>query len=134
MCFRYAVTFDEYTERFFIKKFKKKYSERAWQFTENAIRSACSNFDELIKTNHCDTISHHGDLRLCKLDFAVAGTGVSPKSSGNRCILVTNVSEKRVTIVLVYHKSDIVKSGNETTAWKQIVKEQFLDLSDLITL
>jgi hypothetical protein len=133
MSSKYTVTLDEYTERHFIKNFKKKYSDRAWQFTETALKAVCVNFEETVQLDLCDTISHLENLRLCKLDFAVAGTGKSPKSSANRCILVANVEKHTVHIVLIYHKSDIVKSGNETVAWKQIVKENFPEYRDLFS-
>jgi len=125
MSTRYIVAFESYAERYYIKRFKKKYSERVWGFTENAIRSLCVNFDELLQTEQCEVISHAEHKRLCKLQFAVAGTGKSPKKSGNRCIVVADVAEHRVDILLVYHKSDIVKQGNETVAWKQIIKRKF---------
>lgn len=132
MSTKYAVVFAGYTERYFIKNFKKKYSERAWHITESAIRSFCSNFDELIALAQCETIGHEEDLRLCKLDFAVAGTGKSPKGSGNRCILVADVARQLVTILLVYHKCDIVRGGNETVAWKKHIKDNFPEYVELV--
>lgn len=132
MSTRYTVTFDVYTERHYIKKYKKKYSERVWQFTENAIRSLCINFDELIQTDQCEVISHVDSRRLCKLEFSVAGTGKSPKKSGNRSILLVEMEQKQVRVLLAYHKSDIVKSGNETVAWKKIIKKEFPEISEFL--
>lgn len=134
MSTRYVVKFDDYTERHFIKNYKKKYSEKAWQITENAIRNSCMNFDELIQMDQCDEIVKLDKLLLCKLDFSVAGTGRSPKASGNRAIFVADCNTKKVKILLVYHKSDIVKSGNETVAWKKIVLANFPEYGEFLKL
>lgn len=132
MSTRYSVIFDDYTDRHFIKAFKKKHSERIWLVTENAIRAACANFEETILLDQCDLINQLENLQLCKLDFAVAGTGKSPKKSGNRIILIADTENKTVTILLVYHKSDIVKSGGETLAWKKIIVENFPQYQNLL--
>ena len=133
MSSKYSVTFDDYTERHFIKNFRKKYSDRAWQFTETAIRAICANFEETVQLDQCDIICHLENFRLCKLDFSLAGTEKSPKASGNRCILVADVGKQTVHVLLIYHKSDIVKSGNETVAWKQIILSEFRQYKNLIT-
>jgi len=132
MSTRHDVDFDVYTERHYIKNFRKKYSERVWLLAENAIRFICSNVDELLKSSQCETIYQNDSLRLCKIQFAIPGTATSPKASGNRGIIVINENGTSVKIVLLYHKSDVVKSGNETVAWKKIVRDNFPEYRELI--
>jgi hypothetical protein len=135
MSSKYAVTFDEFSQRHYIKNFRKTYSERAWQLTENAIRFQCANIEALLKTTQCETISALSNARLCKYEFSVAGTHTSPKSSGNRCILVIDDEHYTVRILLVYHKSHIASDGNnETVAWKKKVRVQFPEYHPLMTL
>lgn len=134
MSSKYAVTFDTFTERHFIKKFKKGHSERVWYLTENAIRFQCTNIEELLKTSQCETIGAQGCFRLCKYEFAVAGTSKSPKASGNRCIFVIDDEVHTVRILLVYHKSHISADGNnETVAWKKTIREQFSEYKLLVS-
>jgi len=125
MSIRYTVSFDDYTTRYFIKKFKKRYSDKTWSSTEKAILGLCVNFNELKKLEQCDVINTVDNLVLCKLNFAVAGTQKSPKGSGNRCIMVVNVNKSVVVILLVYHKNDITGKGNETVEWKKIISTNF---------
>lgn len=132
MSTRYLVTFDDYTKRHYIKKFEKDYSERVWRATETAIRALCENLEETLKTEKLETISQHEHLKLCKLYFAVAGTKKSAKASGCRGIVVVDGSKKWVRILLVYHKQYIVRSGNETVAWKKVVAENFPEYKHLL--
>jgi hypothetical protein len=60
-----------------------------------------------------DLIAISGVFQLVKLDFAVEGTRMSPKSSGNRCVLVVDNNVKLVRVLLVYSKNEI-SEPNET--------------------
>jgi hypothetical protein len=79
----YNVEFDEFCERHYIKPFAKKY-KTAWPDTQQAIEDVCKRIDAMLEYKRADLIAKNGQHKLVKLDFAVAGTRVSPKSSGNR--------------------------------------------------
>lgn len=74
-----------------------------------------------------DLIASVGYSKLVKLDFAIAGTRVSPKASGNRCILYINEETRHVEVLIAYSK-------NETTKWKQLLKEQYNDVAQIFSL
>lgn len=80
-----------------------------------------------------DIICSAGAAKLVKLDFAVAGTRISPKASGNRCILYIDEEQRRVEILIAYSKNEI-GPPNETMKWKQLVKEQYKDISEIFSL
>jgi hypothetical protein len=129
---KYAVTFAEFTTRHYIKKFVKQHGEQRWKLTSNAIRALVANADEVILGDKLETIVHKNNLKIAKLNFAIAGTGLSPKGSGCRAIVLIDTNQRTVEIMLVYHKSFIVKQGNETVAWKRIIKDNFPNCKHLI--
>ena len=57
--------------------------------------------------------------------FKIAGTNFSYKSSCCRGIVYIDDDKKEVSFLLVYHKGHIVKTGNETVAWKKIIVKEF---------
>jgi len=61
------------------------------------------------------------------------GTQLSPKTSGNRCILFINEETRLVKILLVYSKDDI-SPPNETQKWKSIVKNEFTEVAEIFGL
>ena len=132
MSTKQQVSFDDFTERHYIKKFVKKYSTRAWGATEIAIRAICMNVDVSLATEKLETISQKNDKLLCKLYFSVAGSNRSPKGSGNRCIVAVDTHNARVSVLLVYHKNDLTGSGSETDKWKSVIKNNYSQYNDLI--
>ncbi|MEN9920493.1 MAG: hypothetical protein RL538_386 [Candidatus Parcubacteria bacterium] len=130
---KYRVVFEKYTERYFIKSFSRKY-KGAWDKTLKGLYLEFT-FPQLLflKTIAEEIlISKDGDIKICKTEFKIVGTEVSRHASGNRCIVAIHETEKTVKVLLIYHKSDIVKSGNETVAWKQIIKENFPEYDPLL--
>lgn len=113
----YNVLFDEYSERHFMKRFAKEHG-RSWDKTKLDIVAVCEHIDTMLLYKRVDPIKEVGGNKLVKLDFAVEGTRVSPKASGNRCILWVNEDEKTVRVMLVYGKGDVC-SKHETVWWKQ---------------
>lgn len=87
----------------------------------------------MLLTNRADLISAADSHRLAKLDFAIFGLKVSPKSSGNRCILLLDDDMSIVRILLVYSKNDI-PAHNETQAWKSIIKVHYPNIGDIFSL
>lgn len=80
-----------------------------------------------------DLIASVGYSKLVKLDFAIAGTRVSPKASGNRCILYINEETRHVEVLIAYSKNEI-GPPNETTKWKQLLKAQYNDIAQIFSL
>ena len=128
----YNVEFDKFCDRHYLKSFAKKYKS-AWPGTVQAIEDVCKRIDAMLEYNRADLIASNGQFKLVKLDFSVEGTRISPKSSGNRCILAIDEDIRLVRILVVYSKNDI-SSPNETSKWKTIVKEQFSELAILFSL
>ena len=130
---KYSVEFDSFAERYYMKNFSKKY-KTAWERTLKVLYLEFSLVRFLFQKTIAEIIavSDDGSVKICKTEFKIAGTEVSRHSSGNRCIIAIHEDERRVKVLLVYHKSDIVKSGNETVAWKQIVKNNFSQYSFLV--
>jgi hypothetical protein len=121
--FNYRVQFEPFTERHYIEKFHKEYKNK-WLATERTIIAVCERIDNMLQYNRADLISTNGRYRLVKLDFAVEGTRMSPKASGNRCVLFVDEDTRAVKILLVYSKNEI-SSPNETQKWKRIIKDAY---------
>lgn len=128
----YSVSFDNFAERHYIKDFAKKYKSN-WIKTRSTIEEVCKRIDNMLSYKRADLISSAGEHKLIKLDFAVEGKRQSPKTAGNRCILVVNEETRSVKIILVYSKNHI-SSPNETKKWKTLVKDNFPSYRELFTL
>ena len=117
----YIVSFNQYTERHYIKDIEKKY-KNAWLLTLDAIENECRRIDNLIgENNHLEIIINYESIKIIKMDFKIAGTKESRKSSGHRCILAMDDKNKKVEILLIYHKSNII--GKETAWWKEKIRK-----------
>lgn len=114
---KYSVSFHEYSEKHYIKEFEKKYKTH-WDSTRKAIVSSLERIANLDGTNSLDfiCISNQKTI-LAKFDFKVAKTNVSPKSSGNRCILEVCNEDLGVKVLLVYCKDHIDRKINQETLW-----------------
>jgi hypothetical protein len=131
MSTNYAVVTKKFAERHYISKFSKKY-KGAWNVTWNAILEEFKRIDTLIReTAIAEVITHQGDIRICKTEFRVHGTQESRHASGNRCIISVDSKTCIVSVLLVYGKTDI-GSGKETTQWKNIIKENYPEYSNLL--
>jgi len=128
----YSVQFEPYTERHYIKNFKKEYFDK-WLATERIIIMVCERIDNMLQYNRADLISTSGCYKLVKLDFAVEGTHMSPKASGNRCILFVDEDIWAVKILLISSKNNI-PPPNETQKWKDIIKREFSEIALLFSL
>jgi len=130
MSIRYSVIIESFAERHYLKNFVKKYKS-AWDITWRAISEELQRFDSLLETSIAETISVSGDLRIAKIEFRVAGTKESRKSSGNRCIVAVHKDRGIICILLIYHKNDL-GNGNETAKWKQIVRDNYPEYRQLL--
>lgn len=127
MSISYSITIEKFAESHYIKKFEKKYKD-SWPITLNGIKQQLKRFDEFLKTTILEEITSLNDLAIFKMEFRVAGTNCSRKSSGNRCILALNKSIGEIKVLLVYHKS-YLDNKNETAAWKKMIRENYTDYS-----
>ena len=130
--YNYRVHFEPYAERHYIKIFQKDYKDK-WFATERTIVAVCERIDNMLRYNRADLISTSGYYKLVKLDFAVEGTRISPKASGNRCILFVDDDMRSVNILLVYSKNEI-SPPNETQKWKKIIKDEYGAIAALFIL
>ena len=130
--FNYRVWFEPFTERHYVRKFHKDYKDK-WLSTKQTIIAVCERIDNMLRYNRADLIAVSGCYKLVKLDFAVEGTRISPKASGNRCILLVDEDMRAVRILLVYSKNEI-SSPNETQKWKNIIKDEYKEIAELFNL
>jgi len=130
MSIKYSVNIEKYAERHFIKKFEKKY-HRAWDITIDTLIREFQSFDILIDKSIAEAITETPKIKICKVEFKIAGTNQSRHGSGNRCIVVIYKDISLVNVLLVYHKNDL-GGGNETAKWKQIVKNNYSDCRELL--
>ena len=130
--FNYRVNFEPFTERHYVKKFQKEYKDK-WLVTKRTIIAICERIDNMLQYNRADLISAFGCYKLVKLDFAVEGTRISPKASGNRCILFVDEDTRAVRILLVFSKNEI-SSPNETQKWKSIIKDECKEIANMFNL
>jgi hypothetical protein len=123
----YLVHIHPYAQRHYIKRFEKDYPGRRWQVTLNSIREDLRRVRALAPTSQVDELRHAGTCWLFKYDFTVALSKVSPKSSGNRCLVFFDSSSHQLTILLLYGKSDLPRKGAETEYLFQTMRTVYAD-------
>ncbi len=127
----YEVTIEPFADRHFIRTFAKKY-KKAWDFTLSALSREFQSFDVILeKTIAKEITDRNADVVICKTEFKISGTPESRHGSGNRCIIAKHKNTSRIYLLLVYHKNDL-GSGNETTNWKNLVKENYPEYCDIL--
>jgi hypothetical protein len=129
----YAVKFDSFAERYYIKAFAKKHKSN-WDKTRDDIENMCKRIDMLLRISKADLINSVDEHKLVKLDFAIEGTKVGPSKSGNRCILHVNESLHLVSVLFVFTEGEHIDRPNITARWKKIIKDQFPDLGIIFSL
>ena len=127
----YTVLVTPFAERHYIKSFKKKY-KTAWDKTWFGMKRNFVSFDTLFELKIAETITEKSNIKICKTKFRVAGTKQSKSGSGNRCIIALHAKTKEVHILLVYNKTDLPGSGNETAQWKKLVKDNYSQYTHLL--
>ena len=119
----YAVTFEPFTERHFIRSFAKKY-KGAWDFTFRLLRQEFEQIDLLFLKNIAEIIVNTKDIKICKTEFKISGTNQSRHGSGNRCIVAIHENTNTISVLLVYGKTDL-SGHNETLEWKRLIAENY---------
>ncbi len=125
------VDFSEYARRHYLKYFAKKYSKRAWQCTEESIiedlSRICVASSDLQRTQQVDELWHSGECWIFKYDFRVAGTRMSRKASGNRCIVHLDAELGRAEILMIYDKGCLPKNESESNYIEYVVRTEFAE-------
>lgn len=121
----YRVVFTEYAYRHFIKRFAKDYKGKRWAVTQDSIFQDLKHVHAWQQTQQVDELKHGNNCKLFKYDFTIAQSGVSPKKSGNRCIVFLDYEQHRQDVLIVYGKGDIPKNMSETQFIYKIVEEHF---------
>ena len=119
----YQVIFEPFTERHYIKRFAKKY-KTSWDLTLEFLCEEFRKADILFLKSIAETIVDSKDVKICKTEFKIAGTEVSRRASGNRCVIAVYKNTAVVHVLLVYSKEDI-RGSNETAGWKAIIKDNY---------
>ncbi|MDA3802534.1 MAG: hypothetical protein PF488_01380 [Patescibacteria group bacterium] len=130
MSINYSVDIEKYATKHFIKSFEKKYN-KAWDITLDALKRELMSFDILLSKSIAEIITERNNIKICKLEFKVAGTNKSRHGSGNRCIICVNNINNLIKILLLYHKSHL-GDGNETAKWKQMIKDNYPEYNKLV--
>ncbi|MBP6866570.1 MAG: hypothetical protein KBC12_03465 [Candidatus Pacebacteria bacterium] len=125
----FSVQFEDFTERYFIKSFAKKYKNN-WELTRRAIIEMLERIDSLLLTDKAETITDIGNIKIIKTKFRVFGTNESAKTSGNRCIVSADYTKREVRVLLVYGKTDL-SGHNETAEWQKIIKTNYPEYKHL---
>jgi len=121
---------EKFAARHYIKSFGKKYG-RAWDITLEAVIREFQSFDILFEKNIAETIVDSADIKICKVEFKVAGTNESRHGSGNRCIVALQKDKLTVAVLLVYGKTDI-GGGKETASWKKVIRANYPEYRHLL--
>ena len=131
MSTRYSVVISPFAQRHFIKDFEKKY-KGAWSISWKAIEKEFQNIDVLFERSIAETIVDSETIKICKTEFRVAGTQQSRHASGNRCIVALHKDELQIVVLLVYKKSHLSGSTNETAQWKKLVRANLSEYAKLL--
>lgn len=124
----YRIYFTPYAERYHVKRFAKEYPGKRWIVTRDSIFQDLKRIHVLKDGQQVDELKRGKDCILFKYDFAVAQSGMSPKSAGNRCIVFLNTATHRQDILLVYSKGDVPKNASENSYIHGVIRVQFKDL------
>lgn len=131
----YAVFIERFAESHYCHAFEKKCRGKQWEITLKAIKEILARYDNLAP-NHISTSSKLdiicpcGEYMLIKLDFTIAGSNISAKSSGNRVVAAVDTNKKIIKILLIYSKNDI-DQPNETSKWKKVVAQYYEEFRNL---
>lgn len=128
----YSCSWSKYAERHYAKVFSKRY-KNAWQATRNDITNVCKHIDAMLVYERADVIANTGTQKIVKLDFAIEGMRISPKASGNCCILFIDEVKRHVEVLIVYSKNEI-EPPNETAKWKRIIRTEYSEIAERLSL
>jgi arabinogalactan endo-1,4-beta-galactosidase len=125
-----TVSIEKFAESHYVDIFAKKYKGH-WDVTFEAIKESLVRIDSLLQTSKAIMICEASGVKIIKTAFRLDGSKESAKTSGNRCIVAWHVEDQRVSVLLVYGKTDLA-AKNETATWKKLVRENYPEYKDLI--
>lgn len=126
----YTVNIESFAKSHYLKKISKKY-KKSFNAPWKAFEFMLQKFDKMLETSRAETITDATqEVIICKVEFKIM-PNESAKSSGNRCIVAQNIAKNEITILLVYHKSN-VQGSNETQWWKQMIKNNYTGYNDIL--
>ncbi|MFM2339425.1 MAG: hypothetical protein RLZZ360_61 [Candidatus Parcubacteria bacterium] len=125
-----VVVIEDFATSHFLKSFAKKYKHH-WDVTLDAIIAELTRIEALLQTDKATIISETETIKIIKTQFRVVGTKESAKTSGNRTIVAWHTEEHRVSVLLVYSKTDLA-SKNETAAWQKLITEHYPEYSNIL--
>jgi hypothetical protein len=124
----YRVVLSEYAKRYYVKRFAKDYKGTRWAVTERAILEQLKRVHAIAGTMKVDELKRGPGCLLFKYDFSVAQSGISPKASGNRCVVFLDIERRLQVILLVYGKGDMPKNQHETAWFMKLVQTEFNEM------
>ncbi|KKQ71433.1 MAG: hypothetical protein UT33_C0009G0024 [Candidatus Peregrinibacteria bacterium GW2011_GWC2_39_14] len=112
----FRVEFSMYAESHFCRDFCKKYKGKQWLETKKTIIDTLQRAFLVQQTSLIDVLkySQEDSIGIFKYDFKIAGTNISPKSSGNRVVFSLCNNTGVIKILLVYSKNHCDKKCTET--------------------
>ena len=129
------VQYTEYAESHYLRRFQKNYPGKQWELTDISIKQDLARLrvknNETQRSAQIDELKNNGDHWLAKYDFKIAGTHVSTKDSGNRCVVYIDNARDILDILLIYHKDDLPKNKKETDFIMDTVKKQYGSIAKL---
>ena len=129
---RLSVRIAPFAGRHYIKKFQKRYREKVWNVTREALLELCAGMLCIPSSRDIvDSIARKETRCIYKVKFRIPQSHESSKQSGNRSIVYVNEATSDAVILLVYHKNDL-SSRNETQAWKSLIRDNLPEYRDLL--
>lgn len=127
----FGFIYTPYAKKHCLNKFIKKYPGK-WELTDESIQNDLIRLRVPTNTtqdkNQIDQLYYKDNMWIAKYDFAIAGTRISPKASGNRCIIFIDNIKESIQVLLIYNKKDLPKNKKETEYIKEKIKTEFPDI------
>ena len=125
----FVVKYHSYTEKHYLKRFKRDYADKQWRVTVDSINIDLSRIktseSNLQLTQRVDELWQKDNCWIFKYDFRIAQTKESAKSSGNRCIVFLDNDISLVEILIIYGKGDLPKNVGEQAFIEQTLNREF---------
>lgn len=86
------------------------------------------------RSGQIDELKYKDNNWIAKYDFSIAGSKISPKDSGNRCIVHIDGNKQFINILLIYNKTDLPKNKHETTYILDVIKNEYKEIKELFEL
>jgi hypothetical protein len=129
----YRVIISDFAKRYYFKRFAKDIKGLRWDVTQRSILEQLKRIHSIQDSMKVDELKHGSGCLLFKFDFAVAQSNISPKKSGNRCIVFLDIDTHQQTILMAYSKTDTPKNQKETQWYMKTVEKHFPEIWGRLT-